>query len=254
MNQLVAKDDTIHYEIIGKGKAIVFVGGLGSFSESWEAQTSFFANKNKVLLFDPPGLGRSKKINGQLSIDDYAQSLSFLLKELAIGKVNYVGVSFGGAIGFTFALNYPKQIESLTIINMDTSFNKKIYQKYKLGLILGVNILSEIIGRKLFSGQNKEAQRKWIKLYKRNDKKDLLHGLEALKNWDVTNKVSRIQCPALVIASDKDMPSPEIKQCHLNGISNLKFNVLKHAPHFVHSEKSKEVNQIIDNFINSNSY
>ena len=53
-----------------------------------------------------------------------AADVAGLCDALAIDKVHYCGVSLGGQVAQTFALNYPERLASLTLVNSTCEYNE----------------------------------------------------------------------------------------------------------------------------------
>ena len=71
----------------------------------------------------------------------------------------------------------------------------------------------------------------------------------SLKGWSVVNKLSSIQCPTLIVASEFDYSSIENKQVAVDAIPNAELRVVDDARHVLPLEKPIEFNEIVLNFL-----
>lgn len=71
----------------------------------------------QVLRYDTRGHGQSDYPPGPYSLDRFAQDVIDLLDRLSIERVHFVGVSMGGMIGQTLALDHADRLLSLTLAN-----------------------------------------------------------------------------------------------------------------------------------------
>ena len=138
---------TLEYEIHGEGDPLLLVMGLGGQLVAWPA--SFIAGLVdrgfKVITFDNRDIGLSTKIDAapptklqsaMISISrrfaksayllsDMAKDAVGLLDALSIERAHVVGMSMGGMIAQTMAIEHPSRVRSLTSI-MSTTGNPRV--------------------------------------------------------------------------------------------------------------------------------
>jgi pimeloyl-ACP methyl ester carboxylesterase len=138
---------TLEYEIHGEGDPLLLVMGLGGQLVAWPA--SFIAGLVdrgfKVITFDNRDIGLSTKIDAapptklqsaMVSISrrfaksayllsDMAKDAVGLLDALSIERAHVVGMSMGGMIAQTMAIEHPSRVRSLTSI-MSTTGNPRV--------------------------------------------------------------------------------------------------------------------------------
>jgi pimeloyl-ACP methyl ester carboxylesterase len=96
---------------------ILFVHGLGSNMALWRDALSVFGADQRVLALDLPGFGISGKEDVPGTMPFFANTIAGFLDALGIERVQYVGVSMGGQIGMTLALERPERIARLALIS-----------------------------------------------------------------------------------------------------------------------------------------
>ncbi len=137
---------TIEYEVVGEGDPLLLVMGLGGQLTDWpkefvdrltEAgfQVIMFDNRDQGLStefdWEPPsqiktvlkGLARRPVHTGYL-IGDMADDAVGLLDALSIERAHVVGMSMGGMIAQTMAIEHPERVRSLTSIMSNTGDRK----------------------------------------------------------------------------------------------------------------------------------
>jgi pimeloyl-ACP methyl ester carboxylesterase len=138
---------TLEYEVHGEGDPLLLVMGLGGQLVAWPA--SFIAGLVdrgfKVITFDNRDIGLSTKIDAapptklqsaMVSISrrfaksayllsDMAKDAVGLLDALNIERAHVVGMSMGGMIAQTMAIEHPSRVRSLTSI-MSTTGNPQV--------------------------------------------------------------------------------------------------------------------------------
>ena len=105
----------IHYEVRGKGPAVVFAHGLGGNHLSWWQQLAHFAPRHTCVVFAHRGFPPSSAVPGRTAPDAYADDLSHLIQELGLSDVALVAQSMGGWTCLEYALREPKRVRALVM-------------------------------------------------------------------------------------------------------------------------------------------
>src|SRR5437899_2227772 len=86
---------------------------LATHLEMWEPQVKALAGRWRVLRYDTRGHGGSDAPAGPYSLEQLAEDARALLGVLGISTTHWVGLSMGGMIVQTLALEAPELIASL---------------------------------------------------------------------------------------------------------------------------------------------
>jgi 3-oxoadipate enol-lactonase len=105
----------IHYEVFGKGPALVFAHGLGGNHLSWWQQVAHFAERHTCVVFAHRGFPPSSPVPGASAPDSYADDLAALLRELNLENVALVAQSMGGWTCLEYALREPERVRALVM-------------------------------------------------------------------------------------------------------------------------------------------
>jgi pimeloyl-ACP methyl ester carboxylesterase len=107
------------YELSGPGDAstVVFVHGLGLNRHVWEKYLPRFSNRFQVLTYDLFGHGDSVAPPSTTSLTTFSEQLLDLLDELGIEQCSIIGFSLGGMINRRFAMDHPRRLRALAILN-----------------------------------------------------------------------------------------------------------------------------------------
>jgi pimeloyl-ACP methyl ester carboxylesterase len=105
----------IHYEVFGKGPAVVFAHGLGGNHLSWWQQVAHFAPRYTCVVFAHRGFPPSSPVPGGAAPDAYADDLAALVEALGLREVALVAQSMGGWTCLDYALREPKKVRALVM-------------------------------------------------------------------------------------------------------------------------------------------
>lgn len=246
-------------------EAVVFLNGIIASTQSWELQVPVFElSGHRVILHDYRGQLRSEKPEGCYSFLQHARDLRDLLAYLGQYRpVHLVGISYGGMVALRFALDYPEQVKSLSILN---SFSEKDdqmvehirqsqrfmneatpYDYYNgiIPLLYGDEYIEEnfvlleeqaqsfrLLSESFFRGQN-----------------SLFESL--LECESVTDELDKIDIPTFVISGDEDkLNPPRLSQIISRQIVNSKYVNIPGCGHVSITEKPGVINSLVFGFIN----
>jgi pimeloyl-ACP methyl ester carboxylesterase len=105
----------IHYEVFGRGPAVVFAHGLGGNHLSWWQQVAHLAPTHTCVVFAHRGFSPSSAVPGKSAPDSYADDLAALIQELDLKDVALVAQSMGGWTCLDYALREPKKVRALVM-------------------------------------------------------------------------------------------------------------------------------------------
>lgn len=106
------EDVPLHYEVRGRGPAVVLIHGGVMDLGMWDEQVAALAGEHRVVRLDIRGFGDSPPPEGPFSP---AADVARVLDELEIERADVVGTSLGGAIAIDFALSRPERVRSLVL-------------------------------------------------------------------------------------------------------------------------------------------
>jgi len=229
--------------------------GSGLTHIVWSLHEQFLASKGySILSLDLPGHGGSEG-PAIKSIEEIADWIQKLMKNLKINEISFVGHSQGCLVGLEFASRFPKLIKSLNLIagSYELPVNPDLINYADRGDMKSVELMMKwgYEGVKKFIGGNPVQK---IINSPRQIQEGLAVDLRACNNYKNGSKAaSEINCPTLCILGDKDKMVPLNKGKQLaEKIKNSELQVLKECGHMIIFEKAFEMREIVKNFIEKN--
>lgn len=99
----------------GQGPALLMLTGTGSTMAEWDpALLRSLARRNRLILFDYPGVGLSGPWRGR-SFDSLAQDTADLMKAIQLPRANVLGWSMGGFVAQRLAIDHPGRVSHLVL-------------------------------------------------------------------------------------------------------------------------------------------
>jgi len=138
---VVIHDYNIHYvEIEGKNReeeTILLIPGAFSTYRDWNRMIPFLSKHYKLLAVDYLGVGDSDKPKSkfQYTVEEQADLIARMIKELRISKVHVAGVSYGGVIALNLATRYQEMVGKIVCIEGGVVKPKKLPHHLKKKLL-----------------------------------------------------------------------------------------------------------------------
>jgi pimeloyl-ACP methyl ester carboxylesterase len=247
----------IHYEISGKGPALVLLHGWTENHKFWKLQIPEFSKNYKVIAIDLRGHGESDKPKTGYSIQTFADDLYHMLSELEIDKVVIAGHSMGGMTALVFCLTYPEKVKALILVNT-TSAGIHDTAPISLSETLEMirmsgfeNVVEQFFAPTFFAPRTSEDLINWAKSEVLKTPQYAVEGaLKAIMEHNVTEKLSKITVPTLIIHSTHDLAIgvQMAKILHEKiPISNLQ--IIDGAGHHTMLEKPDEFKHAVSDFL-----
>ncbi len=262
----ISKDYKIYYLDKGKGKNIVFIHGFLASSWLFEAQVDYFSKKYRAIAIDHLGHGESDKPESEnYDLKDLANYLEETLSQI-IGeeKIILVGHSMGGMIALTYATNpkLSKRLEGLILMGTAPKLKNPGLVQYIKELKEGtMSIKDRETIETIFVGLcfQRKARKEMTDLIKefvdrtlKNEEFVALRTMESIvNNYNVEDKLNKINIPTLILSGDKDIfILPEESKLMAQKIKNSKLVILgTKVGHMIQYEAKEEYTNAIEDFL-----
>jgi pimeloyl-ACP methyl ester carboxylesterase len=246
----------LDYNLFGPptGPKVVLVNGLGGVQAAWLHQVRGLADYFRVLTYDHRGVGGSDVVDEPTSMATYADDLLRLFRELEWGEpVRALGLSFGGRVLQSIAIDHPEAIERLILggtscggarhVQGDADANAAMRT---LGAATEQDWLDKIAPA-LFGSKYRTQHPDRIKNLARwrgrhpPDMRGIARQWEAYESFETCDRLAEIRCPTLIIHGKDDHISPvrnaEILHEGIPGSQLVLWDDLGHSPNVEDPER-----------------
>lgn len=135
------EDMSVHYKMEGSGFPILLLHGTGSSLHTWDEWTKELTDSFTVVRLDLPAYGLTGPFpDRDYAFDRYISFLKSFTDNLQLDSFHIAGNSFGGALAFTYAAQYPEEVAKLVLIDaagLDSDGEPPAVFKLANNLILG---------------------------------------------------------------------------------------------------------------------
>ncbi len=230
-----------YVERSGQGYPVVLIHALGTSLRSWDPVVSILSKDYEVIAYDYRGHGRSEKAVGSYSMQLLAQDLRDLLGQLGLQRVHLVGLAVGAMIAQQVAVDYRGLVSALVLADARSEldfagvqYNERRAESVERGgMRLAVDVTIARAFAPDFAEQCPEALRSFRGEFLANDPHGYASVSRALSGFHLTNRLSEIACPTLLLTGELDTLCPPSEAAAMQTrIPRAKLEILRGVGHF----------------------
>jgi len=210
----------LHYEEHGRldGPPLILSSGLGGSANYWAANLELLAERFRIILYDHRGTGRSDRaLSTDLTVEDMAEYVVALMDGLGIERGHLIGHAAGGVMGLTLALQAPKRLCSLIVVNGWSALDPHFVRCFetRLALLRNSGVRAYLRAQPIFlypapwiSEHCEELDRELELQLAAFSASSVEARVAALQAFDIDDRLSELDIPILAIAAKDDMLVP----------------------------------------------
>lgn len=196
---------------------MVLSHALGCDSSMYSQLAALLAPRFDVIVYDHRGHGRSPAPPGPYTIEQMAGDAAALIAKLcAGGPVHFVGSSLGGMVAQSLAARHPSLLQSITVANSCMHYGEEARALWPARIAAvaagGLAAISEGAMGRWFTPAFRQSQVAQVancrRVLENSDMAGYMASCGAVMNIDFRTSNMTAQCPALVIAGDRDEATP----------------------------------------------
>lgn len=244
---------------------LLLIHGLTGNKTTMYPIRDMFKDDYRVITIDTRGHGESTRPE-EYTIDDHANDVHEIIKELGLEKADVLGYSMGSYIALRAAEVKSDDIDHLVLVctkpNGKTSSVARLLKEADLDITQVTQ--EEMMGVIMKASLAPDTYEKVIKgefdiaPYLNGDESQELNEEEkaaedaSLANFDNSKDYDNVTCKTLVIAAEHDgINPPELGREVADGIKDAQFELIENAGHLAAAEQADEFQKIIRDFLNN---
>lgn len=244
MSAIILQDEIVHYEVLGRGRPIVFLHGWVGSWRYWIPSMQAASISFRAYAIDMWGFGDSSKNTERYKLDQQLQLLEKFLDELGIGKIALVGHGLGAIVAMLFAEQNPALVDRIMAVGVPLNLqqiNSRMYQATP----------DELAGWLLASSPDYDAARSEAP---KADRDAISQSLSHLDQIEMSELPNRLDIPCLLVHGQNDpaivIASPENIAALPQQFHFLQFET---AGHFPMLDMPNKFNRLMTDFMNLSS-
>jgi pimeloyl-ACP methyl ester carboxylesterase len=231
---------------------VVFLHSLAGSTQQWSAQLSHIRTTRRAIALDLRGHGQSSSPeNDDYAIESMAQDVQMVVDQLGIERFILVGHSMGGSVAGAYTGIYPERVAGLLLVDPSgdsTQMPIEEVQQY-IGALESEAYSSVVEGYwgQMLIGSTEPTKAKIMQDLRDTPKATVVGVFKELLKYNPVPALSCYDGPTLsVITSINETPL----SVH-NLVPKLPHRMVTGTGHWLHLDKPKEYNQIMDEFLSS---
>ena len=255
----------IYYEIYGDEKSypIILIHPLGGNIKIWEEEISLILRSGnyRIIAYEIRGHYRSNMgKNDSFTMDELANDLDKLLKEIKIKSCTLIGHSIGGKIAAVYAKHNSSKIDAIIFISgssipiPEDALEDSI--AIKIATTKGMDALAEY-ERKQKYGQEKAFQdeKEWNyfkEIFTKTSVKGFIAARNALRTMpnDINNVLRNANCKLYGIVGSKDNVFMNLKNKMKKEIPNFNLKIIEGEGHWLILHNPIALDKVLEEFLN----
>jgi pimeloyl-ACP methyl ester carboxylesterase len=245
MSIATVNNQLIHYEVLGRGKPLLFVHGwLGSWRYWWPSMQALSAGQRSFAI-DLWGFGDSSKSPQLYTLSAYVDMIDDFIKKMGIAQpLILVGHALGAAVALRYANQRPENVDKLITVSLPIQ-GSLIHDR--LVNSAPDSFVSRVLGKSnSFSEIDSEL--------KKTDQAAMNQLAQELRGINFSNELARCEKPLLIVSGNQDqiIQLPEDAHLHLQDADNQRFFVpLEQCSHFPMLQEKVKFNRLLLDFIHA---
>jgi pimeloyl-ACP methyl ester carboxylesterase len=123
MSAILLDGSIVHYEVIGRGRPIIFLHGWVGSWRYWVPAMQTASTGFRAYGLDLWGFGDSARDVNRYGLDKQIALLDQFLQELGMGKIAIVGHGLGAVVGLLFTMRYPSVVDRIMAVEAPLDVN-----------------------------------------------------------------------------------------------------------------------------------
>jgi pimeloyl-ACP methyl ester carboxylesterase len=268
MPMIPIRDTSLYVDIIGDGYPLALMHG-GPGLDHWTlAPLRQLSDRYRLIFYDHRCNGRSLDAPVEtMTWDNLTADADALRQHLGYEKWAVLGHSFGGNVALEYALRFPGNLSHLVLLDTGANGRWSQVNAAQVAAQRGYGPEKVQLIRRWFSGDFEPDE--WFSIFSEiagayyyeqidfarmalempagegptfRPEPLIFAGRHLLNGWSVTDRLSEMGVPTLVIAGMQDFVYPPEAQHELaNGIPNARLRLIDRAGHNPQAERPDEV-------------
>ena len=214
----------------------------------------------QVFRYDIRGHGKSEAPPGAYTLELLGEDAVALLDALGIDQVHWVGLSMGGMIGQSIALNYPKRLKSLALCDTMAVVPEEAQPIWQERI--------DAVREKGVASQWEPTMERWLtptflnlnpymlgvirEEFLATPAKGYLGCIYAIRKLNYLDRLSTIKIPTLIMVGEDDPGTPvAASEAMHQRVPNSKLVIIKSARHLSNVEQPEVFNTNLITFLKS---
>ena len=260
---VIANGIRIGYVESGSGYPVVCIPGNGLTMDTFRHLLPHLSQRYRTIAYDPRGMGISETVGKRgvtASIEDHGRDLEAFLDALGIDRAAIVAHAFGSFVAMQVAIERPQRISVMVAANPSAKVSSTTAAPTRWASTVEEQGMAPIVEEAMTRWFLDEVHRdrpeviqRYREMYANNPPMGYAANCRGIAQLDLRPGLSKIQCPTLLLAGEKDRSTPpEDSKIIADAMPNARLVVVPNTSHTVPEEQAEEFNRMTLEFLAQN--
>jgi 3-oxoadipate enol-lactonase len=240
MSAIILQDEIVHYEVLGRGRPLIFLHGWVGSWRYWIPTMQAASVSFRAYALDLWGFGDTAKNPANYEINQQLNLLDLFLQEMGIGKIALIGHGLGAALSLLFAAQNQRLVDRVMAVSLpyaETNLNSRLQSSSP------VELADWLLDRSP-TGEAVRAEAT------KADPAAIQLSLEKLRAVDLGKLPYTLPNPCLLVYGQNDpvvaSPDPNAAQIYPENIHQITF---EQSGHFPMLNETSKFNRLMADFL-----
>ncbi|RMF48663.1 MAG: alpha/beta hydrolase [Anaerolineae bacterium] len=118
MSAIILQEDIVHYEVLGRGRPLIFLHGWVGSWRYWIPSMQSATVSFRAYALDFWGFGDTAKRSSAYTLDAQVELLDGFMEKMGIGRVALIGHGLGAVVALMYAARFPRFVDRVMGISL----------------------------------------------------------------------------------------------------------------------------------------
>ena len=240
MSVVTLDGEILHYEVLGRGRPLIFLHGWVGSWRYWVPTMQAASMGYRAYALDMWGFGESAKRISKYSLENQVAMLDQFMDQLGIAKIALIGHGLGALVALSFAARFPRMVDRLMVSSLPVG----------TGMVNGrlrTSSLPDLADWMLGRLPGTESARSEAP---KTDPQAVLASLDSLQTINTLDLVQGIVTPCLMVFGQNDLVVQAPGQDVLGGLPEQFHSIFfDQAGHFPMLDDPNKFNRLLNDFL-----
>ncbi len=240
MSAIIIENEIVHYEVLGRGRPLIFVHGWVGSWRYWVPTMQSVSSAYRAYALDLWGFGDTSKSNSRYTLQEQVNLLERFLEEMGIGKIALIGHGLGAIVALLYVRQFPHLVDRVMAIGYpmrENALNKRLTTSPPEELEKWL-----LAGTPLSDMARLEARK--------TDAQAIVHSILNLQELDLKGLSREVNIPCLFVHGLND---PAIMVPNGNKIEafaeNFHLVIFENSGHYPMLSQPNKFNRLLNDFL-----
>lgn len=241
MSVVILQDEIVHYEVLGRGKPLIFLHGWVGSWRYWIPVMQAASISFRTYAIDLWGFGDTSKTVDRYSLEYQVNLVDLFMQEMGIGKIALIGHGLGAIVAMLYAYRFKQLVDRVMAIGLPDgqhSINTRLYNASP------AELADWLLSRTADSDSARlEAPKA--------DQRAIQYSLANLEKIDISTLAQNLDTPCLMVYGQNDLLlEGMLTQDQLTALPESVHHItFEQSGHFPMLDEPSKFNRLVADFL-----